>query len=74
MSSGLNPIGDPAERADALRAMTTAIREHQQRRDTAGRFERAERAPNEALPAYEVDAEAVAQAIVDRLLSGGTWR
>ena len=69
--SGRDRMRPAPDAADAARAMTTAIRHHRQ--DGTRRFER-EPAPPAELPRYEVDADAVAAAIVERLLAGRTLR
>ena len=72
--SGPHPIGDPAPPADAVRTMTTAFKDQQKTETTGRRFEREGVADvSHASFGYQVDPDAVAEAIVGRLVAGGIW-
>jgi hypothetical protein len=66
-------MNDDPSPADAARAMNTTLLRQQRR---AGRFGRTVPAPDERFETlgYAVDPDAVAGAIVERLLAGRTWR
>ena len=69
-------MGDEPIPADLLRVMRTATRHEQQQRAARSRFARPVPAPDRPVEyaGYEIDPDAVADAIVDRLLAGRTLR
>jgi hypothetical protein len=69
-------MADESIPADAARAMRTMTRQEEPDAATRGRFGRDVQAPPERVEAvgYEIDPDAVAAAIIDRLLAGRALR
>ena len=76
--SGEDPMRDARKRADAARAMQTLTRHETHTQQTRGRFGRPDVTTVEAdrivTLSYRIDPDAVAAAIVERLVAGRALR